>query len=191
MLKPKETPIFWPPDVKKWLIGKDPDAGKDWRWEVKGTTDGWMASPTWWTWVWVGSRSWWWTGRSGVLQSMGSQKVRHDWMTELNWMQFQPWRWKPLPGYEQTQVTAHTLLGASAAWSFLGIHDLRPISLGELSLHLRPKQYPNRHLLPQALPSSSQMWLPYPPLSPAWASKWALIKLGLHPVMSGWGTDWI
>ena len=47
--------------------------------------DGWMASPTQWTWVWVNSRSWWWTGRPGMLQSMGSQRVRHDWATELNW----------------------------------------------------------------------------------------------------------
>ena len=46
--------------------------------------DGWMASPTQWTWVWVNSRSWRWTGRPGVLQSMGSQRVRHDWATELN-----------------------------------------------------------------------------------------------------------
>ena len=47
--------------------------------------DGWVALPTWWTWVWVSSRSWWWTGRPGVLQSMGSQRVGHDWATELNW----------------------------------------------------------------------------------------------------------
>ena len=47
--------------------------------------DGWMASSTQWTWVWVGSGSWWWTGRPGVLQFMGSQRVRHDWATELNW----------------------------------------------------------------------------------------------------------
>ena len=47
--------------------------------------DGWMASPTWWTWVWVNSRSWWWTGRPGVLRFMGSQRVGHDWATELNW----------------------------------------------------------------------------------------------------------
>ena len=47
--------------------------------------DGWMASPTWWTWVWVNSGSWWWTGRPGVLWFMGSQRVRHDWATELNW----------------------------------------------------------------------------------------------------------
>ena len=47
--------------------------------------DGWMASPTQWTWVWVKSGSWRWTGRPTVLQSMGSQKIRHDWVTELNW----------------------------------------------------------------------------------------------------------
>ena len=45
--------------------------------------DGWMASPTQWTWVWVDSRSWWWTGRPGVLWFMGSQRVGHDWVT--NW----------------------------------------------------------------------------------------------------------
>ena len=48
--------------------------------------DGWMASLTRWTWVWVNSGSWWWTGRSGVLRFMGSQRVGHDWVTELNWM---------------------------------------------------------------------------------------------------------
>ena len=47
--------------------------------------DGWMASPTWWTWVWVGSLSWCWTGKPGVLLSMGSQRVGHGWATELNW----------------------------------------------------------------------------------------------------------
>ena len=81
-----ETLILWPPDAKKWLIGKDPDAGKDWRQE-KGTTEDEMVG-----WhhrvdgheFWVGSGSWWWTGKLGMLQSMGSQRVRHDWVTELN-----------------------------------------------------------------------------------------------------------
>ena len=77
-----ETLILWPPDAKNWLIGKDPHAGKDWRQEEKGMTKDEMAG---WTWVWVSSGSWWWTGRPGVLQSMGSQRVRHDWATELNW----------------------------------------------------------------------------------------------------------
>ena len=64
-----------------------------WCWERLGAGgegdgrgwDGWMASLTRWTWVWVNSGSWWWTGRPGVLQFMGSQRVRRDWATELNW----------------------------------------------------------------------------------------------------------
>ena len=48
--------------------------------------DGWMASPTWQTWVWASSGSWWWTAMPGKLQLMGSQRAGHDWATELNWM---------------------------------------------------------------------------------------------------------
>ena len=47
--------------------------------------DGWMVSPTQWTWVWVESSSWWWTGRPGMLRFIGSQRIGHDWVTELNW----------------------------------------------------------------------------------------------------------
>ena len=47
--------------------------------------DSWMASLTWWTWVWISSGSWWWIEKPGVLQSMGLQRVRHDWVTGLNW----------------------------------------------------------------------------------------------------------
>ena len=47
--------------------------------------DGWMASLTWWMWVWVNSGSWWWTGRPGVLRFMGSQRIGHDWATDLIW----------------------------------------------------------------------------------------------------------
>ena len=78
-----ETPVLWPPHAKVWL----------WCWEGLGAGgkgddrgwDGWMASPTRWTWVWVNSRSWWWTGMPGVLWFMGSQRVGHDWVAELNW----------------------------------------------------------------------------------------------------------
>ena len=82
-----ETPILWPPDAKNGLIWKDPDSGKGWRQEEKGKTgwDGWMASPTPWPWAWAGSGSCWWTGRPGMLQSMGLQRVGHNWATELNW----------------------------------------------------------------------------------------------------------
>ena len=48
--------------------------------------DGWMASLTWWTWIWAISGSWWWTRKPGMLQSMGWQRVRHEWATELNWI---------------------------------------------------------------------------------------------------------
>ena len=86
MLKLK-LQILWPPHVKSWLTGKDCDAGRDWGQEEKGMTgwDGWTASLTQWTWVWVNSGSWWWTGRPGVLRFMRSQRVRHNWATELNW----------------------------------------------------------------------------------------------------------
>ena len=75
-----EAPILWSPDVKNWLIGKDPDAGKDWRQEEKGTTENEMAGwPHWLNGhIWASSRSWWWTRRPGVLQSMGLQRVGHD-----------------------------------------------------------------------------------------------------------------
>ena len=63
-----------PWSCERWKVGEGDD--REW--------DGWMASPTQWTWVWVNSGSWWWTGRPGVLQSMGSQRVGLDWATELN-----------------------------------------------------------------------------------------------------------
>ena len=82
-----ETPVLWPPHAKSWLIGKDSDAGRDLGQLKRGDRgwDHWMASPTQWRWVWVNSGSLWWTGRPDVLQSMGSQRVIHDWSTELNW----------------------------------------------------------------------------------------------------------
>ena len=72
---------------------------KTWCWEGLGAGgegndrgwDGWMASPTWWTWVWVNSGSWWWTGRPGVLRFMGLQRVGHNWVTELNWTEHHSW----------------------------------------------------------------------------------------------------
>ena len=79
-----ETAIPWPPDMKKWLFGNDPDAEKYWRQDEKEMTKdkmvGWHHER-----VWVNSGSWWWTGRPGVLQPTGSQRVGHDWATELNW----------------------------------------------------------------------------------------------------------
>ena len=72
----------WPPDAKSWLIRKDPDAGKDWKQEEKGMTEGEMALLTQWTRVWANSWRWWRTGKPGMLQFMGWQRVRHYWATE-------------------------------------------------------------------------------------------------------------
>ena len=75
-------------NAKNWLIWKDPDTGKDWRQEEKGTTEDEMLGRHQWTWVWVDSGSWWWTGRPGMLQFMGLQRVGHSWVSELNWILF-------------------------------------------------------------------------------------------------------
>ena len=81
-----EATILWPPDANNWFIGKDPDLGKDWRQEEKGMTEdemaGWHPSLTQWTWVWASSGRWWRTGKPGVLQSIESQRVGHNWATE-------------------------------------------------------------------------------------------------------------
>ena len=81
--------------------------------------DGWMASPTQWTWVCVDSGSWWWTGRPGVLRFMGSQRVRHDWVTELNWTVAYPAGTRELVGVKRK--TPHTVVtrdySPSQPWS--------------------------------------------------------------------------
>ena len=77
-----ETSILWPPDANSWLTGRDPDAGKDGWQEEKWMTEDKMASLIQWTWVWSNSGRLWGTGKPGVLQSMGSQRVGHNWATE-------------------------------------------------------------------------------------------------------------
>ena len=85
-----EVPILWPPDEKNWLLKRP------WYWErmkAGGEGDrgwyGWMASLTQWTWVWVNSGCWWWTGRPGVLQSMECKES--DMTEQLNWLKFWPY----------------------------------------------------------------------------------------------------
>ena len=75
-----KTPILWPPDVKSWLIGKDPDAGRDWRQEEKGMTEDEMVR---WTWVWASSGSWWWTGGLACYSPRGCKES--DTTEQLNW----------------------------------------------------------------------------------------------------------
>ena len=99
-----KAPILWPPDAKNWLIGKDlmlrktegRRRGDDSRW------DGWMASPTRWTWVWASSGNCWRTGKPGMLQSIELQRVGHDWATELNWL-LNHWKWGPCVLWEKVK----------------------------------------------------------------------------------------
>ena len=84
-----ETPILWPPDMKSWLILKRLCCWGRLKVGEEGDNRGWngqMAFPTQWTWVWINSRSWWCTGKPGVLQSMGLQSRTglSNW-TEVNW----------------------------------------------------------------------------------------------------------
>ena len=101
-----EAPILWPPDVKNQLIRRDSDARKDWRQEETEMTgwDGWMASPIQWIWVWASSWSWWWTGRPGVLQSMGLQRIGHEWVTKLSWRIKGNWIKYVTSGYFSTKT---------------------------------------------------------------------------------------
>ena len=98
-----EAAILWPSDVelthwkRPWLWErlKAGGEGDDRGW------DGWMASPSWWTWDWASSGSLWWTGKHGMLQSMGLQRVGHDWVTELTEHRL----FKALRGLKQLKLT--------------------------------------------------------------------------------------
>ena len=116
-----ETPILWSTWCKELTHLRRP-----WCWERLSTGgegddrgwDGWMAPPTQWTWVWVNSRSWWWTARPGVLQFMGSQRVGQDWATELRVMMVTPKKYI----YFYTLKAAAWGSGFQSAW-------LRPLPL--------------------------------------------------------------
>ena len=75
-------------------------------WQRMRRLDG-ITIMTQWTWVWASSRSWWWTGKPGVLQSTGSQRFGHDWVTELNWTELWIWR------YDFNATTGSLQLGLS------------------------------------------------------------------------------
>ena len=97
-----ETLVLWPPDVKTYWK-------RLWCWERLKTggeednRDGWVATPTRWTWVWASSRSWGWTRKPGILQSIGSQRVGHDWTNLLN-------LWNPVQMLRETTRSSVTTL---------------------------------------------------------------------------------
>ena len=122
-----ETPMLWPPDAKNWLIGKDPDAGKDWRQKEKGMTEDEMTG---WTRVWARFGNWWWAGKPGMLQSMGLQRVGHNSSTELNWNIWQGRQEYPM----------------RKGWS------LQQILLGKVDIHIQNSEIgPFCHTMPPSL----------------------------------------
>ena len=94
--------------------------------------DGWVSSLTQWRWVWVNSGSWWWTGKPGMLQSMGSHRVGHDWVNELKYLS----KYLTLSTSHSSQFWAHQLWQSSILPKYLLIfHAVSPLTLvlGELS----------------------------------------------------------
>ena len=114
------------------MLGK-----KDWGSGGEGDDrgwDGWMTSPTQWTWVWANSRSWWWTGRPGMLQSMRSQIVKHDWATELNWIELNFLTETTRSALGNKKMNPYLRAGVKVKWHSL--HNLGPASSSAF-LHLR------------------------------------------------------
>ena len=156
-----ETPILWPPAMKNGLIGKDPNAGQDWRKEEKGTTEDKMVG-----WhhqlngqrIWPSSRSWWWTPKSAVLQSMGLQRVGHDWVTQLNWTPKVPGTHHPLPCLQLLLLCQeHTILFTQLSQFCSTIH----LHLG--NSHVRKPNITNTNyiLFPPNPAPSSVSHIPY------------------------------
>ena len=96
--------------------------------------DGWMASPTRWTWVWVNSGSWWWTGRPGVLQFMGLQRVGHDWATELNLTFHHGTRWYQTDVKRVLRPWCLPVVYFTFIWRRVCISEMNPIIIALLHL---------------------------------------------------------
>ena len=146
-----------------------------WCWEGLGAGgegddrgwDGWMASPTRWTWVWVNSGSWWWTGRPGVLWFMGSQRVRHDWAAELNWSELKAWE----PGMSVVNHSLQTGEDEMRWWAVRGTNSLCTLLFysglphwgGQFTLssstHRQPETHPHRHTRNNVSPGLSVVCL--------------------------------
>ena len=125
---------------------------------------GWMASPTQWTWVWANPGSWWWIGRSGMLWSMGSQKVRHNWVTELNW----------------TDGLYEDYISLLLALLWLG-HPPTLLLLYLVSFSWPPKT------------NSSHCWLSHVLMFHFWLSRPVVMlanKLGRWAIPGKWAPDW-
>ena len=100
-----------------------------WKWQIRTEDDrgwdGWMTSLTRWTWVWASSGSWWWTGKPGVLQFMGSQRVGHNWVTELNWERTQ------LKIYLKLEFGAYARSNKVAIWLLVSVGNCCPFAYSD------------------------------------------------------------
>ena len=129
--------------------------GNDRGWDV------WMASPTQWTWVWVNSGSWWCTGRPGVLQFMGSQRVGYDWATELNWTEYwNAFTFSPVDGYLGFRFFQFVLLLLLYFSMFLLKHCAKTMSFGYISRGrvIGSNDMHVLHPTPVLLPGKSHGW---------------------------------
>ena len=120
-----ETPILWPPDAKGWLTGKDSDAGKDWRQEEKGTTegwDGWMASLTRWTWLWAGLWAGVGDGQRGLACCSPWGRKESDTTERLNETERDWWDWihSTARRYLCLENAIHTKWASRSASQFTG-----------------------------------------------------------------------
>ena len=125
--------------------------------------DGWMTSLAQWTWVWVNSGSWWWTGRPGVLRYMGSQRVGHDWATELNWRLIKEYNQK----LKQLNLAKIPRVGFTVWWTLLQTRFCRSVV--------------SNSFWPYGLQHTS---LPCPPLSPRVCSNSHLLNQWCYPTIS-------
>ena len=177
---------LWPPDTKSWLIGKDPDAGKDWRQEEEGEGDDrgwdcWMASPTQWTWVQASSGCLWRTGKPGMLQS-SMQRVGHNWAAEQQNCQWLNW-----PSGHMREVTAPEVPGSDKG--MLVVNWMEPdCSTGKMEKSSRVESH-HQGLL-NASPwlvtkilslSCEQVWLG------SWLQGWASRQV--QQELPGWGQE--
>ena len=153
--------LIWRTDHWKrpwcWERLKTGEEGDDWGWDC------WMASPMWWTWVRVGFGSWWWTGKPGVLESMGSQRVRYNWATELS--QHSLWEIPSVACLDGGTVPSWTLLYTTRCFIFLVINpELIFQSLNWRNIVLssqRPSHWAcrkNQKLLHQSTKSKEMEW---------------------------------
>ena len=151
-----------------------------------------MASRTQWTWVWVNFRSWWFSGRPGVLRFMGSQGVRHDWATELNWTEI-IYVWKLIKETSTNITFGKAWRGNSHSLSLthLPYHSFADLNKKKCNLHMRPEvtlfYYPSGQRKISFLPSNQFNQQKNLQLSKKLLSPWTLLSSSEFSFFFCWG----